>query len=125
MRIMSKVCAEFHSKSGEVLFRVTPDKLYALTDAPDAISQDPLFDLLVDDHVLEVAGSKADQKRLENDPDKPVKAEKPAKSGRSAKAEKRTDSAAARTEKPAESASSGADDDSAETSMTDETGLKA
>ena len=125
MRIMSKVCAEFHSKSGEVLFRVTPDKLYALTDAPDAISQDPLFDLLVDDHVLEVAGSKADQKRLENDPDKPVKAAKPAKSGKSTKAEKRSDSAAARAEKPAESASSGADDNSAETSTTGETGLKA
>ena len=125
MRIMSKVCAEFHSKSGEVLFRVTPDKLYALTDAPDAISQDPLFDLLVDDHVLEVAGSKADQKRLENDPDKPVKAAKPAKSGKSAKAEKRSDSAAARAEKPAESVSSGADDNSAETSTTGETGLKA
>ena len=125
MRIMSKVCAEFHSKSGEVLFRVTPDKLYALTDAPDAISQDPLFDLLVDDHVLEVAGSRADQKRLENDPDKPVKAAKPAKSGKSAKAEKRSDSAAARAEKPVESASSGADDNSAETSMTGETGLKA
>ena len=125
MRIMSKVCAEFHSKSGEVLFRVTPDKLYALTDAPDAISQDPLFDLLVDDHVLEVAGSKADQKRLENDPDKPVKAAKPAKSGKSAKAEKRSYSAAARAEKPAESASSGADDNSAETSTTGETGLKA
>ena len=125
MRIMSKVCAEFHSKSGEVLFRVTPDKLYALTDAPDAISQDPLFDLLVDDHVLEVAGSKADQKRLENDPDKPVKAAKPAKSGKSAKAEKRSDLAAARAVKPAESASSGADDNSAETSTTGETGLKA
>ena len=125
MRIMSKVCAEFHSKSGEVLFRVTPDKLYALTDAPDAISQDPLFDLLVDDHVLEVAGSKADQKRLENDPDKPVKAAKPAKSGKSAKAEKRTDSPGAGAEKPAESASSGADDNSAETSTTGETCLKA
>ena len=125
MRIMSKVCAEFHSKSGEVLFRVTPDKLYALTDAPDAISRDPLFDLLVDDHVLEVAGSKADQKRLENDPDKPVKAAKPAKSGKSAKAEKRSDSAAARAVKPAESASSGADGNSAETSTTGETGLKA
>ena len=125
MRIMSKVCAEFHSKSGEVLFRVTPDKLYALTDAPDAISQDPLFALLVDDHVLEVAASKADQKRLENDPDKPVKAEKPAKSSRSTKAEKRSDSAAARAEKPAESVSSGADDNSAEGAADGETGLKA
>ena len=125
MRIMSKVCAEFHSNSGEGLFRVTPDKLYALTDAPDAISQDPLFALLVDDRALEVAEKPADQKRLENDPDKPVKAEKPAKSGRSTKAEKRTGSPAAGAVKPAESASSGADDDSAETSMTDETGLKA
>ena len=97
----------------------------ALPISPDAISQDPLFALLVDDRALEVAEKPADQKRLENDPDKPLKAAKPAKSGKSAKAEKRTDSPAAGAEKPAESASSGADDDSAETSMTDETGLKA
>ena len=88
MRIMSKVCAEFHTKSGEFLFKITPDKLLALIDAPDEIQQDPLYGLLIGDHLLEVIVTKADQKRLENDPDKPAKAEKPAKSARIPKAEK-------------------------------------
>ena len=108
MRIMSKVCAEFHTKSGEFLFKVTPDKLLALIDAPDEIQQDPLYGLLIGDHLLEVIVTKADQKRLENDPDKPAKAEKPAKSARTPRAEKPAettnpvvaDTPAEETEKP-------------------------
>ena len=114
MRIMSKVCAEFHSKSGEVLFRVTPDKLYALTDAPESIRQDPLFNLLIEDRTLEVVEKKADQKRLENDPDKPEKPERPAKSGKSAKAEKPAETANARAVSPAEPGTARAEETPAE-----------
>ena len=83
MRILFKVCAEFHDHSGAVLFTVKPHQLLTIIDAPDSIRQDPLFDMLLADHAMEVSNTREVQKRLENDPDKTP--EKPAKQTKSAK----------------------------------------
>ena len=80
MLIMSRVCADFHDKSGALLFSVTPTTRLTFLEAPDTIRQDPLFDMLVNDGSLEVAETVAQRKRLENDPVSPVKApEQPAR----------------------------------------------
>ena len=91
MNILPRVCAEFHDKSGAVLYTIRSNQLLGVVyDVPEAIRQDPLFAMLVNDKNLEVIVTKEDQKRVENDPDpKPVNAEKrgrPAKSGKSGSA---------------------------------------
>ena len=91
MNILPRVCAEFHDKSGAILYTIRSNQLLGVVyDVPEAIRQDPLFDMLVYDNSLEVIETKKDQKRVENDPDlKPVNAEKrgrPAKSGKSGSA---------------------------------------
>ena len=40
MLILSRVCAEFHDKSGAVIHRITPDMIGLFIDAPEAIRQD-------------------------------------------------------------------------------------
>ena len=76
MLILSRVCAEFHDKSGAVLFAIRPADRMSFIEAPESIRQDPLFDMLLSDGSLETPTSKADQKKLENDPEKkPEKAE--------------------------------------------------
>ena len=76
MLILSRVCAEFHDKSGAVLFAIRPADRMSFIEAPESIRQDPLFEMLLSDGSLETPTSKADQKKLENDPEKkPEKAE--------------------------------------------------
>ena len=76
MLILSRVCAEFRDRSGTVIYRVTPETRLTFREAPEAIRQDPLFDMLVGDGSLDVVEKKEDLKRAENDPDKkPEKAE--------------------------------------------------
>ena len=70
MLILSRVCAEFHDKSGTVLFAIRPADRMNFLEAPESIRQDPLFDMLVKDGSLETPGTKAEQKKLENDPEK-------------------------------------------------------
>ena len=71
MTIVSRVCAEFHDRTGEVLFRIRPaDLLKIMYGVPDSIRQDPLFDMLVADRAMDVVESRDDLKKLENDPDK-------------------------------------------------------
>ena len=76
MRILSRVCAEFHDKTGAVLFAVHPADRCVFLDTPDSIRQDPLFHMLLNDGSLELPTTREKQKQLENDPMK-----KPGKTG--------------------------------------------
>ena len=83
MLLLSRVCAEFHDPAGTVLFRVTPQTRLTFQEAPESIRQDPLFDMLLHEHSIEVAEDTARKKQLENDPvtpqeESPVPAKKPA-----------------------------------------------
>ena len=70
MLILSRVCAEFRDRSGTVIYRVTPDTRLTFREAPEAIRQDPLFAMLLNDRSIEVADDGARRKQLENDPEK-------------------------------------------------------
>ena len=108
MQIISHVCAEFHDREGLMIYAVTPDMLGRYVPAPDAIRQDPLFDLLVADGSLEPFVTEERLRTLENNPhsgidatgkairpvpeetaaeEKPAKAAKPARSPKAEKAE--------------------------------------
>ena len=76
MLILSRVCAEFHDASGAVLFTVTPETRLTFQEAPEAIRQDPLFNLLRNDHSIEVSDDGPRKKLLEQDPLLPPEAEK-------------------------------------------------
>lgn len=82
MLLLSRVCAEFRDRSGAVLFTFTPQTRLTFQEAPEAIRDDPLFTMLLNDRSIEVSDSGPRQKQLENDPEKPA-AEKRA-SGRTA-----------------------------------------
>ncbi len=68
MLILSRVCADFRSPSGAVIFRITPSTRLTFQEAPEAIREDPLFDMLLGDGSLEVAGSVIRKRKLEADP---------------------------------------------------------
>ena len=68
MLILSRVCAEFHNATGEVVFAVTPAVRDVFVEAPDAIREDPLFRMLINDGSLEAAVPEERKKILENDP---------------------------------------------------------
>ncbi|MBR0267962.1 MAG: hypothetical protein IJQ71_11105 [Clostridia bacterium] len=87
MLIVAYVCAEFHDKTGTVIHRIRPEDLRVVTEAPEAIRQDPLFDLLVREGSLKVPDTKNEVKKLENDPEPKVpvtKVQKPAGNNSSA-----------------------------------------
>ena len=85
MLLLSRVCAEFHDKSGAVLFAVTPQTRLTFQEAPESIRQDPLFEMLLHDHSIEVAEDTGRRKQLENDPEA---AEVPQPDGSSAPSKK-------------------------------------
>ena len=99
MLIIPYVCAEFRDKTGNVLYRITPEMRGVMQEAPDNIWQDILFDMLVTDGSIKVPESTAQKKILENDPmvgvtaegksERPKAAgnEKPAKAPKGTKAE--------------------------------------
>ena len=101
MLIVPFACAEFHDKSGNVIHRIHAHELRNITEVPDAIVQDPLYALMVEEGSLKAPESKLDLRALENDPDAViVKAEKRAKTPKTAKAVKtELSKAAAKTEK--------------------------
>ena len=69
MKLVSRVCAEFHDSRGSVIYRIGPaDRLRYITNAPDAIREDLLFRMLVNDGSIEVIESAAQQKAAEQDP---------------------------------------------------------
>ena len=86
MLILSRVCAEFRDRSGAVVFTVTSPKRLTFQEAPEAIREDPLFDMLLHDHSIEVAEDNIRRKQLENDPEakeetKPATKKAPEKKG--------------------------------------------
>jgi len=68
LKIVPFACAEFHDKSGAVIHTIRPADLRVFSEVPEAIRQDPLFDMMLRDGSLQIAETKKDQKRLENDP---------------------------------------------------------
>ena len=68
MLIIPYVCAEFHDFSGNPVFRITPAMRGTMVEAPEAIKQDILFDMLVTDGSIKVPETTAQKKVLENDP---------------------------------------------------------
>ena len=68
MLILSRVCAEFRDRSGTVIYRVTPETRLTFREAPEAIRQDPLFELLIREGSLEASMTPVQQKQLENAP---------------------------------------------------------
>ena len=68
MLIIPYVCAEFHDFSGNLVFRITPAMRGTMVEAPEAIKQDILFDMLVNDGSIKVPETAAQKKALENDP---------------------------------------------------------
>ena len=68
MLILSRVCAEFHDKSGAVIHRITPAMVGLFHDAPDAIRGDLLFDMLLKDGSIKTPDDAKKDRNLENDP---------------------------------------------------------
>ena len=68
MLILSRVCAEFRDKSGEIVHRITPANRLTFHEAPEAIREDPLFQMLVEDGSLEAGVTPVQKKQLEKDP---------------------------------------------------------
>ena len=68
MLILSRVCADFHNAKGELIHRIGPDKRMAFHEAPEAIREDPLFQMLVNEGSLEASVTPAQKKQLEADP---------------------------------------------------------
>ena len=90
MLILSRVCAEFHDKSGAVIHRITPAMLGLFHDAPEALKGDLLFEMLVADGSIKRPEDAKTDRNLEQDPMKGATAD-----GKEIKAEK-----AARETKP-------------------------
>ena len=68
MMILSRVCAQFRDARGNVIFTVDPSNWLTFVEAPDAIQEDPLFQMLVEDGSLDASITPAKRKTLENDP---------------------------------------------------------
>ena len=69
MLIVPFACAEFHDKSGNVIHRIHAHELRNITEVPDAIVQDPLYALMVEEGSLKAPESRLDLRALENDPE--------------------------------------------------------
>ena len=69
MLMLSRVCAAFHDRNGETIFKITPSMRLTFQEAPDAIRQDPLFQMLKNDRSIEVTDDVVRIKQLENDPE--------------------------------------------------------
>ena len=68
MRILSRVCADFYDGNHNLIHRITRRDLGLYYDVPDAIRQDPLYQMLVDDGSILLAETSEKQKAFENDP---------------------------------------------------------
>ncbi len=98
MFIIPYVCAEFRDRSGNRIHRITPDMRGCLTEVPDAVRQDLLFGMLVEDGSIKVPQNDSQKKVLEQDPmvgvaadgrSAVLKEEKPGKSGKAPRAEEK------------------------------------
>ena len=62
MLILSRVCAEFYDKHNNLLGRITPRDLGTFREISDAVRQDPLFQLLVEDGSIKYPADEAKDK---------------------------------------------------------------
>ena len=86
MTIICHVCAEFRNPGGDTVFTVEPNRLGCiLSNVPEEIRQDRLFDMLAADGSLEAIQSLEKQKVLEADPTAGIDAEGKRKSSDMAK----------------------------------------
>ena len=100
MKILSRVCAEFKDKQGNVIYRIGPaDRLVYKDDAPEAIKQDLLFGALLAEGSIDVVETAAEKKAAEQDPMAGALAD--GRKASKAKDEKKADDKPAET-KPAE-----------------------
>ena len=77
MFLVSRVCAEFRTKTGEVICTIRPSQLLQFIEVPDSIQEDPYFQMLLSDHVIDIPANKAEMLRLEADPTKSLRTETP------------------------------------------------
>ena len=99
MLIVPFVCAEFHDKAGAPIHTIRPADLKQICEVPDAIAQDPLYAMLVEDGSIRAPETREVLRQLENDPvQKPVKTEE---TDSAKAAESSADGAAAPAEKTA------------------------
>ena len=82
MTIFAKVCCEFRDKHGKKILTIHPNETWRQMEAPDAIREDPLFQMLLQDKSLELVNGAEDLKRIEKGADTRASGE--------ARAEKRT-----------------------------------
>ena len=68
MLILSRVCAEFRDRAGQTVFTIPPAKLLSFLEAPEAIREDPLFDMMLRDGSLEAVHSVSQLRDLESSP---------------------------------------------------------
>ena len=69
MTIIAHVCAEFCDSRHNPIYTITKPMLDdILYDVPEAIREDPLFDMLVADGSLKAVETAADRKAAEKDP---------------------------------------------------------
>ena len=68
MFIMSRVCAEFRDRKGNPIFTINEKNMLNFIEAPDAIQEDPLFQLLLADRAIEANVTPAQRRALEQDP---------------------------------------------------------
>ena len=96
MRILSRVCADFYDKKRNLIHRIRREDLGIYCNVPDAIQEDPLYQMLVDDGSILLAETPAKQKAIENDPYAGATAD-----GRSSEAVAKAKSAGTKVEKKA------------------------
>ena len=94
MLILSRVCAEFTNRRGQVIFTIPPSKLLSFLEAPEEIREDPLFDSLLADGSLEAVQSLDQRRQLEADP-----TAAPAPEGKKPRARAKAEAPAAEAEK--------------------------
>ena len=100
MKILSRVCAEFCDKNRNPIYRITPaDRLVYKDDAPEAIREDPIFQMLLADGSIEVIETVEQRKKLESDPVAGTDA-----AGRKEKADTQADTGTKPETRPAKSA---------------------
>ena len=69
MKILSRVCAEFKDRKGNVIFRIGPaDRRVYLENVPEAIQEDLLFRALLAEGSIDVVETAAQKKAAEQDP---------------------------------------------------------
>ena len=68
MFVLCKVCAKFRDKRGNEIFTFDRGNLFDFIEVPDAIQEDPLFEMLHADGSLTCNPTAAEKKALENDP---------------------------------------------------------